>query len=93
MTRSSVIDGNDGSSPISFSATITWAELEIGSSSAKPWIMARIMTCTSVMPRFYSKLGVGPYKGLLPSGARRGWPGVLFYVWSVAETLAAHVSA
>src|SRR5215472_3251283 len=45
MTKRKVISGEEGSMPISFSATITCAELETGSSSAMPCTMARIMTC------------------------------------------------
>ena len=44
ITSSSVICGVDGSSPISFSATTTWAELETGSNSASPCTTARTMT-------------------------------------------------
>ena len=36
MTSNMVISGLDGSSPMSFSATITWAELETGSNSHAP---------------------------------------------------------
>jgi hypothetical protein len=36
ITSKSVISGNVGSIPISFSATITWAELDTGKSSATP---------------------------------------------------------
>ena len=36
MTRRKAISGVDGSRPISFSAMMTWAELETGSSSAAP---------------------------------------------------------
>ena len=42
ITNSSVISGFEGSKPISFSATITWAELETGSNSANPCTTARI---------------------------------------------------
>ena len=41
MTKRSVIAGMVGSSPINFSATITWAELETGNNSVAPWIKAR----------------------------------------------------
>ncbi len=44
MTSSRVIAGDDGSSPISFSATTTCAELEMGRSSASPWMMASTIT-------------------------------------------------
>src|SRR5258708_36912308 len=44
ITSSSVICGEEASSPISFSATTTCAELETGSSSARPCTRARIMT-------------------------------------------------
>ena len=43
MTKSSVMGGEDGSRCISFSATTTWAELDTGSSSAKPCTVARTM--------------------------------------------------
>ncbi len=49
MTKSRVIWGAPGSSPSSFSATTTWAELETGSSSATPWIRARSSTLTRIM--------------------------------------------
>jgi hypothetical protein len=42
ITKSRVISGLAGSNPMSFSATITWAELDTGSSSAKPWTTARM---------------------------------------------------
>src|SRR5215469_9120926 len=42
MTRRKVISGAVGSRCISFSATITWAELETGRSSAAPWIRPRM---------------------------------------------------
>jgi hypothetical protein len=44
ITSSSVICGDDGSSPISFSATTTCAELETGSNSASPCTTARTIT-------------------------------------------------
>ena len=44
ITSSSVICGDEGSSPISFSATTTCAELDTGSSSASPCTTARITT-------------------------------------------------
>src|ERR1700730_8569919 len=50
ITRSNVIDGADGSRPISFSATMTCAELETGNSSAKPCTIARTITFKSGMP-------------------------------------------
>ena len=40
--------GEDGSSPISFSATTTCAELETGKSSASPCTMARMMTFSDI---------------------------------------------
>ena len=43
MTRSNVMGGDDESSPITFSATITCAELDIGNNSAKPCTMAKTM--------------------------------------------------
>src|SRR5580704_8397104 len=49
MTRSRVICGAVGSRPRSFSATITWAELETGRSSASPCTIARIASCHSCM--------------------------------------------
>lgn len=49
MTRSRVISGELGSRPISFSATITWAELDTGNSSLMPCIAARIRICSRVM--------------------------------------------
>jgi len=42
MTKRSVMAGVVGSSPINFSATMTWAELETGNNSVAPWMMARI---------------------------------------------------
>ena len=42
MTSSSVNSGASACSFISFAATMTCAELETGSSSASPWITARI---------------------------------------------------
>ncbi|MNT32057.1 hypothetical protein D3C72_1679190 [compost metagenome] len=42
ITSSMVSSGDVGSSPISFSAMMTWAELDTGSSSAKPWTIERI---------------------------------------------------
>jgi hypothetical protein len=36
------ISGFEGSRPRSFSATITWAELETGSNSQAPWMTARM---------------------------------------------------
>src|ERR1700723_1408168 len=53
ITSSSVMAGDDGSIPISFSATTTWAELETGNSSASPWTMARTITLRRDMERFY----------------------------------------
>src|SRR5580692_4195829 len=46
ITSSSVIGGDEGSRPINFSATTTWAELETGSNSANPCTIARMMTFT-----------------------------------------------
>ncbi len=46
MMSRNVSRGADGSRPISFSATMTWAELETGSSSAAPWMTARTRTLT-----------------------------------------------
>src|ERR1019366_9687200 len=46
MTSTNVISGEDGSRPISFSATTTWAELETGSSSATPCTTASMATWT-----------------------------------------------
>ena len=43
MTSISVMSGEVGSSPSHFSARMTWAELETGSSSARPWTQARMM--------------------------------------------------
>jgi hypothetical protein len=47
MTRIRVISGEEGSRPRSFSATTTWAELETGRSSAKPWTIAKRSTLRS----------------------------------------------
>src|ERR1022692_1245048 len=52
MTSSRVMGGEEGSSPRSFSATTTWAELDTGSNSAKPCTIARIMTFSSDIGRF-----------------------------------------
>ena len=41
MTRRNVISGLEGSSRMIFSAAMTWAELETGSSSAAPCTMPR----------------------------------------------------
>src|SRR5579875_184645 len=49
ITSRSVISGAAGFMPISFSATITCAELETGSSSARPCTMARRITCKRVI--------------------------------------------
>ena len=38
------IDGLEGSSPMSFWARMTWAELDTGNNSAAPWIKARTRT-------------------------------------------------
>src|SRR6185312_3369171 len=43
-TSSRVSAGAEGSRPMSFSATTTCAELETGSSSARPWMMASTTT-------------------------------------------------
>src|SRR5579862_250548 len=51
MTSSSVIGGEAGSSPISFSATTTCAELDTGSSSASPCTTASTMILSSVIRR------------------------------------------
>src|SRR5262252_9024399 len=47
MTRSSVIGGDEGSRPISFSVTTTWAELDTGKSSVRPCTIASTMTFSS----------------------------------------------
>ncbi len=44
ITRRNVISGELGSRPMSFSATMTCAELDTGRSSAAPWMSARIRT-------------------------------------------------
>src|SRR5450830_1823492 len=49
ITSSMVSSGEVGSRPISFSAMMTWAELDTGSSSAKPWTMERINSCKKLM--------------------------------------------
>jgi hypothetical protein len=48
ITRRRVISGVVGSTPIIFSATMTWAELEIGNSSQRPCIAARTRICSNV---------------------------------------------
>ena len=49
ITRSNVNCGVEGSSRISFAAAITCAELETGSNSARPWMIARITICRFVI--------------------------------------------
>src|SRR5450830_1778849 len=49
ITSNMVSSGEVGSRPISFSAMMTWAELETGSSSANPWTMERMNNCRKVM--------------------------------------------
>src|SRR5208283_1600582 len=49
MTSRKVIAGSVGSRPMSFSATMTCAELDTGSISHAPWITARMRICTTVM--------------------------------------------
>src|ERR1700722_18540530 len=49
MTNSSVMGGEEGSRPKSFSATTTCAELDTGSSSARPCTIARMMIFNSDM--------------------------------------------
>src|SRR5450830_1190656 len=49
ITSNMVSSGEVGSKPISFSAMMTWAELETGSSSANPWTMERMDNCREVM--------------------------------------------
>src|SRR5580704_197421 len=47
ITSSSVIGGDEALSPRSFSATTTCAELDIGSSSASPWMIPRTRILSS----------------------------------------------
>jgi hypothetical protein len=49
MTKRNVISGAVGSSPMTFSAIMTWAELDTGNNSQAPWIVARIRICRIVM--------------------------------------------
>src|SRR6185437_3013917 len=53
ITSKSVICGAVGSSPISFSATTTCAELDTGSNSAKPCTMARTTILKIAMQSVY----------------------------------------
>src|ERR1700688_5102409 len=62
ITKSNVIGGDDGSRPISFSATTTWAELETGSSSANPCTIARMMTLTTGIDDLFQMSGSRGYQ-------------------------------
>src|ERR1700730_18547963 len=79
ITRSSVIGGEDGSRPISFSATTTWAELETGSSSANPCTIARMMTLTTGIDDLFQMSGSRGYQ-------RGRTDAVVSTVWAISPS-------